>query len=516
MQRAKKAGGRPRSVSPTATPELVALAEFLWSVLDKSGLSVEEVQARFTKEHFPNVHAIPSVSTMYKRLRCIQIENAGRLVDAIIDVCASLDERDTLKEKANELKSLARARRPTLTEEPTSDDCRAHLTQLAEAQQRIISMQDKAFQLQEGGQGSRDQESANVIQLRMELEHANADRFQLTRSLAAARREIQVLKSQMASTTVLAHEDKDHELDRIEQRFRELDPDGKRFAAVIRRSFDLVYDGARTGRFSPDQLSKMEKAHLGMVVETELCREFDLAAGNLLDVQIGGVEVDLRFSRNGAWMIPAVAKSQLCLLISADDSKSEFSVGLLRATPECLTASANRDGKRSVSVAGRESIRFLVRDARLPENALLHTDNDDIAAIFVQRNSIGRASELFRRVQGRKVDHGSLNAVVMQDDVSRRVRDARRVLSAEGVVLLGYTEAWICTALGLPEPSRREFVSARLAQKRPQQGDAPTVEIEGIEWVVATPDDPVEPAPTTWKQYRERTVGSPQRANAPS
>jgi hypothetical protein len=96
--------------------------------------------------------------------------------------------------------------------------------------------------------------------------------------------------------------------------------------------------------------------------------------------------------------------------------------------------------------------------------------------------------------------------VAMQDDYMKRVRDgggARDQLRAEGIVIFGdYAgDQLLASALDLPRPGPGEFVSARLA-RRPGQpgGDGPdayarSVRIDGADWRLASPADPVDPAP---------------------
>lgn len=491
----KRTGGRPRSISRHATPELRKLADFLWDTLDGSGTSVPEAQARFTDEHFPQL-PVPSVATVYKRLRCEGLLNDGRMVDAIVDICTPPARLEAVRRQATELKSLARAHRPETKTTPSSDDCRAHLTQLSDAQQRLLDMQQELFRLKEGWQESKSSNAPELPRLSQELDRVRAERQKYADQLAAARREIQTLKTQLATATpVLYRGDDDPELDHAERELRRLDPDGKRFAAAIRRAFDVVYDGARTGRFSPTQLLKAEKTHLLAVVKSEVRREFGFEEGEQLDFRINGVDFDCRFSQSGSWAIPPEAVSRLCLLVSADDTRSSFTVGLLRVTPTILSPGHNRDLKRFIGAAGRASMRFLVRNGALPENVLLHMDDADVASVVAERTGQARVAELFRRVQNRKVDRASLRAVAMQEQATRRAHDARSVLAAEGVLVVGQTAAWVCAALGLPEPGRGEFVSVRLARHRPHHSDVPTVELGGESWVVATVEDPVEPIP---------------------
>ncbi len=141
-------------MSPNATPEAVELATFLRAVVDECGMTVTEVQGRFTKEHFGE-HPIPSVSTVYKRLNGEALANAGRLVDAIVDVCTPPERLKAVREKAAPLKAAAViSSRRRAKDRPPSGDCVKHLEQLAQAQQRVITLQDEVARLAYGRQDS--------------------------------------------------------------------------------------------------------------------------------------------------------------------------------------------------------------------------------------------------------------------------------------------------------------------------------------------------------------------------
>ncbi len=68
-------------------------------------------------------------------------------------------------------------------------------------------------------------------------------------------------------------------------------------AEVIRGAVDDVFRGGRTGRYSIDQLTRQEKAHIGTQVEIALIQEFFRVEGTKLDTQIGGIEVDVKYYR---------------------------------------------------------------------------------------------------------------------------------------------------------------------------------------------------------------------------
>ena len=88
----------------------------------------------------------------------------------------------------------------------------------------------------------------------------------------------------------------------------------------------------------------------------------------------------------------------------------------------------------------------------------------------------------------------------------KRVRDgggARDQLRAEGIVIFGdYAgDQLLASALDLPRPGPGEFVSARLARRQgwPEEGwpdaYARSVRLDGADWRLASPGDPVDPAP---------------------
>lgn len=300
----------------------------------------------------------------------------------------------------------------------------------------------------------------------------------------------------------------DHELEIVRARLLELDPTGDRVAVVLRETLDQLLDGGRTGRWDYTQLHKTEKTHMGTLVEINLHREFDFADGDVTDYKINGVEVDCKFSQViGGWEIGPEIVGHLCLVVWARDRESAWRAGIVRATPESLRLTQNRDAKRKLTPTGLQTVHWLWPDhGRLPENLLLHLPDEDREAILGARSTRGnqhgqaRVNELFRRVQGRVVRRAVLETVAQQDDPMKRVRGnggARDRLRAEGIVILGHQDRdpMIASALGLPVPRKGEFVAARLAQANATQG-RPTVNIDGITWAIATPGDPIVAAPT--------------------
>lgn len=295
---------------------------------------------------------------------------------------------------------------------------------------------------------------------------------------------------------------RDPELRRVYDFIEAQDPGRDRFNRVVRATYDQLYDGQRTGRFRWEQLLKTEKTHYGTLIEINVQREFWFADGRTLDFSVEGAEVDCKYShRLGGWMLPPEVVGHLCLVITASDNDSRFWVGLVRASPDHLRTSSNRDGKVTLNDAGMAAVQWLHYERPLTENLLLHLSDVDRYEILDRRSGprLGqqRVNELFRRVQRRVVTRNVVATVARQDDYMKRVRGnggARSHLRPEGIVIFGDYEAHrrVARALDITEPTAGGFVSVRLS---PADGTAQEVELDGRRWRVARDDDPVVEAP---------------------
>ncbi|GHF03246.1 hypothetical protein GCM10014715_69410 [Streptomyces spiralis] len=301
----------------------------------------------------------------------------------------------------------------------------------------------------------------------------------------------------------------DPELDKVCEHIKALDPTGRRFARVLRDTIDQLLNGEVTGRYDWKTLFKTEKTHAGTLVEINLQREFRFADGDAMDYQIAGVDVDCKYSQQfGGWMIPPEAVGHLCLLAWADDYKSLWSIGLVRIREEWLNTGNNRDLKLTIKAAHRNKIQWIWHDEDLPENVLLHMDAADREAVFSASSGQGRLNELFRRVQKRRIGRNVVRTVAQQKDYMKRVRGnggSRSALRAEGILIMGdyASHREIADQLGLPLPDEGEFVSARVVAATPQHEDTPRVSLDGKQWVLAQPGDPVEPAPVLPSHTRQ-------------
>ncbi|MEU6273595.1 NaeI family type II restriction endonuclease [Streptomyces populi] len=301
----------------------------------------------------------------------------------------------------------------------------------------------------------------------------------------------------------------DPELDLVYDRVKALDPTGQRFARVFRDTIDQLLNGEVTGRYDWKTLFKTEKTHAGTLVEINLQREFRFADGDAMDYQIAGIDVDCKYSQQfGGWMIPPEAMGHLCLLAWADDYKSRWSIGLVRIRHEWLNSGNNRDLKHTIKAEHRDKIRWLWLDELLPENVLLHMGAADRDAVFASDSGQRRLNELFRRAQRRRIGRNVVRTVAQQKDYMKRVRGnggSRSALKAEGILIMGdyASHREIAGRLGLPLPEEGEFVSARVVTAKPHHGDIPYVSLDGKQWVLPQPEEPIEPAPTLPSHTRQ-------------
>lgn len=204
---------------------------------------------------------------------------------------------------------------------------------------------------------------------------------------------------------------------------------------AIRKSFDEVIDGPRTGRYCIEQLEKTEKTYIGTKVEIVLRSALNLERGQVLDNLIVGHEVDTKFTVRKTWMIPREARGKLCLLVTGNDNTGLCGMGILRMVPEVLTEKENQDGKKSVSRLGKRQITWLVQGP-MPRNFIL--DLPDVARSAIMSARSGRQAiwALFRNATGRLIPRAIIEQVAQQKDSAKRAREAKAVLAAEGIQVL--------------------------------------------------------------------------------
>lgn len=288
----------------------------------------------------------------------------------------------------------------------------------------------------------------------------------------------------------------DPALDDVAAELLRFDPDGSRWAAVIRHTYDMIYNGQETGRYRWDQLMKTEKTHFGTLFEINAQREFEFDGGDATDFSIDGHQVDAKWSQTmGGWMLPPEVFDELALVATGDDATSRWSLGLVRVREEYRREGGNRDKKSQLTAHGRSAIQWLWRDAPLRPNVLLQLPRHVVDHIFDSRAGTQRTNRLFREAEGMIVHRNAVATVSRQLDHQKRVRyngGSRSALKNEGIIILsGVFYPRMAESLGVPVPQRDEYVSVRIVPSNGADG----VLIGDRRWRRARPGDPVVAAP---------------------
>lgn len=235
---------------------------------------------------------------------------------------------------------------------------------------------------------------------------------------------------------------------------------------LLRECIDGVIKTPKTGRRLYDELEKTEKTHIGTCVEIEIRHRLKLARGKVLDCQIAGSEVDVKFSVHKSWMIPPEAFGRPCIIISANENNARCRLGVFLARTEYLNA-GNRDKKCSISKLGQANIRWLLKDEPYPPNFWQSVPHEVADRIASGQSGNERLVTLFREVRDRPISRKVIEDVASQNDPMRRVRadksrGTRNRLAKDAIVLLcgnwsGVKE--FIAKVGLPALGSSEFMS---------------------------------------------------------
>jgi hypothetical protein len=245
----------------------------------------------------------------------------------------------------------------------------------------------------------------------------------------------------------------------------------EKLRSFFRSAIDEVIDTARTGRFFLKQLEKTEKTYLGTKFENLLRDWLQVPRGVVLDLLIGGREMDVKSTTGGKsdWMIPREAIDQFCVLLRVNEELSKCAVGLVRARPAYLRSSTNQDKKTSFSAAGTANIWWLVSDFDYTPNFWLLIDQDLRERIMNSGKGTKRLATLFENCLGLPISRVQVAAVAAQDDFMKRLRKnggARDLLAPKGIAILySETDRSLMQQLGL-RFGYREFVSHRALDDR--------------------------------------------------
>lgn len=240
----------------------------------------------------------------------------------------------------------------------------------------------------------------------------------------------------------------------------------ERFRSFFRSAIDEVIDTGRTGRFFLSDLEKTEKTYLGTKFEILLRDWLQVPQGIVLDLCIGGQEVDVKSTTGGrsGWMIPPEAINQLCILLRVNEDRSTCAVGLARARPAYLRSGVNRDAKTSFSAAGVSNIWWMLHDFAYTPNFWTLISAELRTTIMSQKSGTARLAALFEQCLETPVSRVLIAGIAAQDDFMKRIRrngGARDILAPRQIAILySETDRDIMRQLGLTFGSR-EFISFR-------------------------------------------------------
>jgi hypothetical protein len=243
-------------------------------------------------------------------------------------------------------------------------------------------------------------------------------------------------------------------------------------AKTIRQAINFVLDGQNTGRFKIAELDKLEKTFVGTKVEHYFLNNLGLPKASLgeMDTIIAGQKADVKFTLGNTWTIPPETIGNLAILLSVNDNKSVFSMGVIRIADDDLTSIAgkgNRDKKRGLKARARDKKAvWLARNKLFPEeyvNFLLHLLDDDRIAILSAGRAQARINELFRRVIDRRIHKTVLETISRQQEARARARDAEKTLNCEGVFIFSYKENAKLCKMGFAPLPKDYWISKKLA-----------------------------------------------------
>jgi hypothetical protein len=156
----------------------------------------------------------------------------------------------------------------------------------------------------------------------------------------------------------------------------------ERVSRCVARAYTYVLDGAE----SFDELEGVEKTILGVKVEKYVLRDLGFRmkmtketmarlrekdptadiSNTLLDTRIGGIDVDVKQSVSGNWMVPPEAFGKWLLVFKTNLTNMSYSMGIVNATKERLREKPNQDKKLSLKADAMRNIRWIIYENKIP------------------------------------------------------------------------------------------------------------------------------------------------------
>ncbi|MEU6210432.1 NaeI family type II restriction endonuclease [Streptomyces sp. NPDC047023] len=512
----RRRGGQWSKLEPDLSDPMREIVRLLRGLVDGSGIRLKGLQQLLLAEHREGPRP-PSYQVLSDRLRGKGLQNNATLIYAIITVLAPPERKEALIEEVKQhllsARAVPAASSPEAQQQPAQGKPVAELLDVMrenralrremERLERLLARKEKELQTLRDRLTAAQLQASTLAPPMAVGPTQGEPTANTTLSLnEIATRVHSVHAESSAATSTAPRNSGPSNVSVVADVLNDIEDFEATTAAALRRAFDSVLDGRRTGRFDPATLGRSEKTYLGAKATHELMEAWEFQPGRESDLLIGHQEVTLKFTMGSTWTITPSEIGRVCLLVAANDQRTCWSLGLIRIKPDHLSGAANRDFKRTLSAAGRQAVVWLFQNAPLPENTLLHLPAPLRAQIFASEaggsGGQARTVNLFKLVQGRVLNRTTVSTVSMTADGLKRIRDARDTLRREGILVLGGTvqQGEIARTLGLPVPRNGEWVSQRVTRLRPDHGDVPSITLSGEVWTAAGPDDPVEEAPS--------------------
>lgn len=232
---------------------------------------------------------------------------------------------------------------------------------------------------------------------------------------------------------------------------------------LLRVAIDEVIDAPRTGRFLLEDTEKTEKTYLGTKIEILLRGLLGFPKGKTLDLNINGVEIDIKNTMRSNWSIPVENLGKPAILIRSSEAKAVCDFGVAVLKDEYLRPGKNRDSKRGVSADGMSNVWWILKNHPYPENFWQLITHGERQEIMSAGGGTARLASLFEKLQRTPISRIQIQAIGQQHDYMKRIRrngGARDILAPKGIAILwGSKDKALIDKLGLGPLSKDEFIS---------------------------------------------------------
>ncbi len=239
---------------------------------------------------------------------------------------------------------------------------------------------------------------------------------------------------------------------------------------LLRQAIDEVIDAPRSRRYTVAELEKTEKTYIGTKVEILLRNHLRLERGQILDLNIDGIEVDVKNTIRVTWTIPNEALGHPCILIGANEQTALCQFGVIVIHEDILNLGRNRDQKTTIKKEDLRAAHWILKDFPYPPNFWQQLAPPIRKAITGSREGTERVAALFRLHQRQSISRSIIESLAQQKDYMKRIRKnggARDVLALERIALLsGKKHHDLISALRLPRCASDEYISIQ-----PQNGN---------------------------------------------